>query len=870
MEVFEWSAGLEDADDSDLYFSPDAGNVVFASAYDGWAFDLASFARIYSQKLGFSERVLTKTLWGDYYVNLKAKKILRGALAKGKQPLFVQLILTNIWSVYEAAIEKRDKERLQKIADSLGLKLAARDLRSSDPKHQLHAVMSQWLPVAPCILRMICQKHTAPSQLTPEKVERLMCAGTRRFNSLPEPTQRLKKDFLSCSISEDAPLIVFVSKMFPVQRKNLPENRLRRATDADAERRKEITRLRHEIRQQQGEGTLSGETELSSRLAAIELLEKAKNEEELIRMEETTFVAFARVFSGILRPGREIYVLGPKHDPALVQARINAGKEICDESANLHTSKGSHIMKTEVGKLYLLFGRELEELNEAPAGNVIGIGGLSDFVLKSATISSDPFCPAFVELSSSAVPIVRVAVEPARSSDLSRLVHGLNLLNQADANVEVLLTDKGEHILVTAGEVHLERCLRDLTETYAGVKVNASTPIVPFRETIVAPPKTDMVNEQLNDENKMVIPPGAAETAAEGEGGSGSGTGSDSRVQQQHVQQTPNKRFSITMRALPLPEAATKLLVESVDIIRALERHTSESLSSSTMEAALGLRKELTEALKDDQDLCNKVGKIWSFGPKKCGPNILVNNLRNVGVEYRSVWPSVAASTATATSSKVFDYDSSVVNGFQLATASGPLCEEPLMGVAFVLDDCNIGDGGVHDEDVSTSYGSMSGQIVSTVKECCRRAFQSRPQRLMAAMYSCNIQVKVEVLGRLYASLGKRHGKVVHEEMIEGSSTFSVTAHLPVVESFQFAQEIRRQTSGLAQPQLVFSHWEVVDVDPFWEPQTEEELLHFGDKADSENQARGYMNQLRKKKGLAIDEKIVEFAAKQRTLTKMK
>ena len=51
-----------------------------------------------------------------------------------------------------------------------------------------------------------------------------------------------------------------------------------------------------------------------------------------------------------------------------------------------------------------------------------------------------------------------------------------------------------------------------------------------------------------------------------------------------------------------------------------------------------------------------------------------------------------------------------------------------------------------------------------------------------------HVQVKVEALGRLYASLGKRHGKIVQEEMVEGSSTFSVTAHLPVVESFQFAQ----------------------------------------------------------------------------------
>lgn len=37
-QVFDWSTGLEEADDSQLYFSPDQGNVVFASAIDGWGF----------------------------------------------------------------------------------------------------------------------------------------------------------------------------------------------------------------------------------------------------------------------------------------------------------------------------------------------------------------------------------------------------------------------------------------------------------------------------------------------------------------------------------------------------------------------------------------------------------------------------------------------------------------------------------------------------------------------------------------------------------------------------------------------------------------------------------------------------------------
>lgn len=46
-------------------------------------------------------------------------------------------------------------------------------------------------------------------------------------------------------------------------------------------------------------------------------------------------------------------------------------------------------------------------------------------------------------------------------------------------------------------------------------------------------------------------------------------------------------------------------------------------------------------------------------------------------------------------------------------------------------------------------YGPLSGQIMSCVKEGCRKAFQAQPQRLMAAMYSCSIQVNAEVLGEL-------------------------------------------------------------------------------------------------------------------------
>ena len=46
----------------------------------------------------------------------------------------------------------------------------------------------------------------------------------------------------------------------------------------------------------------------------------------------------------------------------------------------------------------------------------------------------------------------------------------------------------------------------------------------------------------------------------------------------------------------------------------------------------------------------------------------------------------------------------------------------------------------------------LSGQLISCVKEGCRKAFQAHPQRLMWAMYTCVIQATTDVLGMCSAS----------------------------------------------------------------------------------------------------------------------
>ncbi len=49
----------------------------------------------------------------------------------------------------------------------------------------------------------------------------------------------------------------------------------------------------------------------------------------------------------------------------------------------------------------------------------------------------------------------------------------------------------------------------------------------------------------------------------------------------------------------------------------------------------------------------------------------------------------------------------------------------------------------------------------------------------------------------VYAVLGRRRARVVREEMREGSDLFSIHAYLPAQASFGFANDMRRQSSGL-------------------------------------------------------------------------
>ncbi|GFO11767.1 elongation factor tu GTP-binding domain-containing protein 1 [Plakobranchus ocellatus] len=936
---YDWTVVEDEEEHKNIYFSPELGNVVFASAIDGWGFTVGDFAGMYSAKLGVKEEILNKTLWGDYYMNTKAKRIVKGAQSKGKKPLFVQFVLDNIWAAYEA-VDQRDSSKTEKIVKSLGLTIAPRDLKHKDSIVLLQAIMSQWLPLSDAILGAVVNKIPSPLEMTAERVEGLMCSQSRQFASLPNATQNLKKDFLACSSDDKAPVIIFISKMFPMDKRCLPQNKARPLTEEELRQRRENARKRHaELLARQ---TTKPESETEDKAERNGHVYLSGEDKEAIAAEEEkcdhVFIAFARIFSGCLRKGSKVFFLGPKHDPGAVLEQVpsETTAETLQENHPDFLDKHQHISLVEVKDLFLLMGRELEGLEEIPAGNVLGIGGLEQSVLKSGTLASTLACPAFTDMYFDAAPIVRVAVEPAYTCDMNRLLSGLRLLNQADPCVEVKVQETGEHVIVAAGEVHLERCINDLRDRYAKVEVNVSKPIVPFRETVIVPPKTDMVNEDIQEQ--------ADEDEDE-----------DDSIQAS----TADRQCHVLLRAAPLPCRVADILLEHQDSLRALDALTSANITGRSElqvgfcmnEAAVENLQTVKRQLKEEFD---KAGpewqgaeeKIWCFGPRRCGPNVLLNNIP--GYNRPCVWQAIETKEKRTAVCKLAELDNSIVTGFQMATLAGPLCEEPMHGVCFIVEDwwyggksrpaCHLrsvqsnaletdkskiskssdnvhtdsetsragtqetSDSDLHliapDSSVeerssygmressrslppgltvsesvewnSSVFGPLSGQLISTMKEGCRRAFQAQPQRLVVAMYKCEVQATMDVLGKLHAVLSKRFGQVLSDDLQEGTDIFNVTAVLPVVESFGFAEDLRKKTSGLASPQLKFSHWEVLSIDPFWVPTTEEEYMHFGEKADADNRARVYMNQVRKRKGLATDEKIVEFAEKQRTLTKNK
>ena len=832
---------FEERDDEDLYFAPEKNNVIFASAIDGWAFTVRQFGALYEKKLGIKRSVLEKVLWGDFYLDPKTKKVLGSKHLKGRnlKPIFVQLVLEPLWTVYEATVginERGDPAKLEKITKSLSITLPAHITRSRDQKQILQAVFAAWLPLSTALLVSVIEYLPSPAaaQATrlPEMIEDLV--GAKSID------KKIKRSMIDFDTSKSAPVVAYVSKMVAIPESELPSKRRKLGSTLTPDEARELgRRKRAEIAKAQAEadGT-NGVDGLTNGLSNTRIGEEVEDTTPEQPDDPEHLIGFARLYSGHLSVGDEVYVLPPKFNPAFPHAS--------PEPKKISTTN-----------LYLLMGRSLEALDTVPSGVVFGIEGLEGHILKTGTLCSQ--LEGGINLAGGASlgsPIVRVALEPTNPMDLNKMIKGLKLLEQSDPCAIYEQMPSGEHVILTAGELHLERCLKDLRERFAKCDIQPGEPIVPYRETIVRA-------EEMEPPKHKDLPRGTT------------------------IAVPSSKAVSVRLRVRPLPANVTEFLIKNGPSIRRLyaeqqaeekpenedgekeDKHQAADLGNETSQQDRTIlsmddfRSQLQSAFeevtdKDEKAIWkNTITHISAFGPRRVGPNIFID-----ATGKDTCFRFLTSSPDTSESNSGPDFSETITYAFQLATSQGPLCREPTQGVAVFLEEITLPPDY---SDLDT--GRVAGELINAVRESIRSAFLDWSPRILLAMYSCTIQATPDVLGRVYSVLTRRRGAILSESLLEGTPYFTIAATLPVAESFGFSDEIRKRTSGLAQPMLQFIGFEMLDdVDPFWVPRSEEELEDLGVHGERENVAKRYVDAVRRRKGLLVRGVKLKEGEKQKTL----
>lgn len=260
------------------------------------------------------------------------------------------------------------------------------------------------------------------------------------------------------------------------------------------------------------------------------------------------FYAFGRVFAGTIKTGQKVRIMGPNYVPG----------------------KKDDLFIKNVQRTVLMMGRYVEPIEDCPCGNTIGLVGIDQYLVKSGTLTTSEEAHNIRVMKFSVSPVVRIAVEPKNASDLPKLVEGLKRLSKSDPCVQCYIEESGEHIVAGAGELHLEICIKDLQEEFAGIELKIKDPVVSYRETV--------------------------------------STESDITC----LSKSPNKHNRLYMKAEPFTEDLSKEIdagtITSKDDPKVRARHLAEKHGWDVGEAR----------------------KIWAFGPDTTGPNILIDATKSV------------------------------------------------------------------------------------------------------------------------------------------------------------------------------------------------------------------------------------------------
>ena len=178
---------------------------------------------------------------------------------------------------------------------------------------------------------------------------------------------------------------------------------------------------------------------------------------------------FIRVYSGTLRPNLRAF---------------NPGKDT----------------KENVAKLFHVHAdpnRGLEEVDAAPAGDIVAVVGLKD------SVTGDTLCdtqhPILLEPISFAEAVVSQSIEPESGTDKDKLVNALAMLQMEDPTFKVLESkETGQTLMSGMGTLHLEVKKHRLERDFK-LKVRVGKPRVSYREKLKSGKAAEATVERLGE-----------------------------------------------------------------------------------------------------------------------------------------------------------------------------------------------------------------------------------------------------------------------------------------------------------------------------------------------------------------------------------
>ncbi len=185
------------------------------------------------------------------------------------------------------------------------------------------------------------------------------------------------------------------------------------------------------------------------------------------------FVATARIFSGKIFKGKDVYLINQHKQEKIQQVAVYKG-----------------ILRIPV--------------DEVTAGNIAAIVGIPDAFTGETVCEPDHIIEPFEEIKHLFEPVVTKSIEPKNPMELPKLVEALKRIGKEDAVLQVKINQEtGEYLVSGLGELHLEAKVENKLKEL-GIEVEMSKPIVVYRETIFEK-SPEIEGKSPNKHNKFYL-----------------------------------------------------------------------------------------------------------------------------------------------------------------------------------------------------------------------------------------------------------------------------------------------------------------------------------------------------------------------------